>query len=900
MTRRRGRSRSRHTPLGRGLLGAAPAARCWRPTRRRRRRLLAYLRDARACSSRPETADGLDAPTSPARRLRARPSAGARAPAVRPGRARRAARGAADPAAGALPAGAAAVRRAAPRDGAGADGRRGARRPRAGDAGRRGRRALGAGAAAARRRAGRAAGRLAVARRHALDDARRGAAGRALAIRARRFRAVFVCGLQEGEFPRAGAPEPFLSDERRRELAIALGAAHCDRTRTRWRASATCSTRAVARHRARRARLSQLGRGGQPGAAVAVHRRRRRAVRAGLARAPRGAGCSPTSSGPARGARPSASASARWPAARRPRAGDEPRGPTRTLGTAGAGQVRHSRILSAGALESTATARSLAGRAPAAARPLEPDPEPIARGNLMHDVLERLLRELDGPMTAASLARAVDPRRLLAELGAAARPAGGGTPRSCAPPRCARSRPTCAATWSARRRRTAAGGRWASSCASASRRGPASLPALELGDGAERVLVRGMIDRVDIDWPGRAHRARLQERRARRQEWQVAHWAPTASCRWRSTCWSCASCWARSGRRLLPAAARRRPAGARACSSRGRRWACRRSCRRRPRRRGARRPSSTMPPSAPRAGRRAARRRARRRARRTARATAARTPRSAALSDQRWRAEVVDAESAIRARCAWTPEQLEAIDRRDGDLLLDAGAGSGKTSVLVERFVALGARGRDRRVRDPHHHVHREGGRRAARPDPACACGSSAREAARATEGAFISTIHGFCARLLRVARAGGRPRSPVRSYSTGSARSRSRPPPFDRGADELAARDPGAVELTAAYGRRGPARGDAFVVRAAALKRCSWPPGCRRVASPDDRGAAPAAGPRRRSGRRPSSAAVPSPGPRVIQALERVQRSRVAGRGRPVARGSDRLRSFPAATARR
>src|ERR1700748_2527621 len=36
---------------------------------------------------------------------------------------------------------------------------------------------------------------------------------------------------------------------------------------------------------------------------------------------------------------------------------------------------------------------------------------------------------------------------------------------------------------------------------------------------------------------------------------------------------------------------------------------------------------------------------------------------------------------------SWTAEQLAAIERREGDLLLDAGAGSGKTSVLVERFV---------------------------------------------------------------------------------------------------------------------------------------------------------------------------------------------------------------------
>ena len=35
----------------------------------------------------------------------------------------------------------------------------------------------------------------------------------------------------------------------------------------------------------------------------------------------------------------------------------------------------------------------------------------------------------------------------------------------------------------------------------------------------------------------------------------------------------------------------------------------------------------------------------------------------------------------------YTPEQTAAIERRAGDLLLDASAGSGKTSVLVERFV---------------------------------------------------------------------------------------------------------------------------------------------------------------------------------------------------------------------
>ena len=43
------------------------------------------------------------------------------------------------------------------------------------------------------------------------------------AIRARRFAAVFVCGLQEGEFPRAGRPEPFLPDDDRIDLAERTG-----------------------------------------------------------------------------------------------------------------------------------------------------------------------------------------------------------------------------------------------------------------------------------------------------------------------------------------------------------------------------------------------------------------------------------------------------------------------------------------------------------------------------------------------------------------------------------------------------------------------------------------------------------------------------------------------------
>ncbi len=44
-----------------------------------------------------------------------------------------------------------------------------------------------------------------------------------LAIRARRVRALFVCGLQEGAFPGALPPEPFLGDAERRALNAATG-----------------------------------------------------------------------------------------------------------------------------------------------------------------------------------------------------------------------------------------------------------------------------------------------------------------------------------------------------------------------------------------------------------------------------------------------------------------------------------------------------------------------------------------------------------------------------------------------------------------------------------------------------------------------------------------------------
>ena len=99
----------------------------------------------------------------------------------------------------------------------------------------------------------------------------------------------------------------------------------------------------------------------------------------------------------------------------------------------------------------------------------------------------------------------------------------------------------------------------------------------------------------------------------------------------------------------------------------------------------------------------------------------------------------------------FTPEQTEAITRSDGELLLDAGAGSGKTAVLVERFVRavledgvsvsqiLAITFTDKAAAELRERV-----RKALRK-------AGERQAANAVDGAWISTIDAFCARVLRL-----------------------------------------------------------------------------------------------------------------------------------------------------
>jgi ATP-dependent helicase/nuclease subunit A len=99
----------------------------------------------------------------------------------------------------------------------------------------------------------------------------------------------------------------------------------------------------------------------------------------------------------------------------------------------------------------------------------------------------------------------------------------------------------------------------------------------------------------------------------------------------------------------------------------------------------------------------------------------------------------------------WTPnpEQRAAIEAR-GEVFVSAGAGTGKTAVLVERFVrAVCEEGLDvesvlvitytRRAAGELRFRIRHALRERGRPD-----------LARRLDGAWISTIHGFCHRLLR------------------------------------------------------------------------------------------------------------------------------------------------------
>jgi ATP-dependent helicase/DNAse subunit B len=346
-----------------------------------------------------------------------------------------------------------------------------------------------------------------------------------ISVRARRFRVVFVCGLQEGEFPRAGRVEPFLSDERRRELAIASGLvlrAREDALAAERYLFYSAVSRATERVYLAYRSSDEEGNLALPSPFIAdvaellwptwPQRRRRRL----LSDVVWGPGEAPTGREHERG----------LAAALAPRTG-EPPAPARTLGADALAQVRHTRVVSAGALEryGDCPVRWLV-ESQLSPRRLAPDEEPLVRGSLIHELLERLLAELGEAVSEQSLPRALAIlEHELGQLGGRAWALGAGAPPVV---RAGALREIEAALRRYLEHEAATSEGWRP--VALERRfgfdeAEGSLPPLALGDGPEPVLVRGAIDRIDVDRAGRAL-VRDYKSGAPRADWPAARWNP--------------------------------------------------------------------------------------------------------------------------------------------------------------------------------------------------------------------------------------------------------------------------------------------------------------------------------------------------------------------------------------
>jgi RecB family exonuclease len=208
--------------------------------------------------------------------------------------------------------------------------------------------------------------------------------------------------------------------------------------------------------------------------------------------------------------------------------GGDPPEPPRRLSASALGHVRHTEVLSAGALETYASCpvKWLVERE-LRPRRFEPEPDPIARGSYMHDVLERLLGRLGRAVTPESLPRALE---LLDEVMDEIAP-------QIAPGRPERLRRASAETIAADLRRyleheAEAGCGWdpqALELRFGFDDGEASLPPLELGAGDDRIAVRGAIDRVDVEPGGRRAVVRDYKSGSARPEHQGGRWSSERS-----------------------------------------------------------------------------------------------------------------------------------------------------------------------------------------------------------------------------------------------------------------------------------------------------------------------------------------------------------------------------------
>ena len=157
-----------------------------------------------------------------------------------------------------------------------------------------------------------------------------------------------------------------------------------------------------------------------------------------------------------------------------------------------------------------------------------------------------------------------------------------------------------------------------------------------------------------------------------------------------------------------------------------------------------------------------------------------------------------------------TPEQAAAIDGRRSDVFLEAGAGTGKTRVLVSRYCdAIDVDGveadrvlaftfTERAAGEMRRRIRIELARRAALATDA---ERRARllAASRAGEGTPVTTIHGYCRRLLAThpVAAGLDPRFRVLDAEEAS---RLASEAYESALSELGATDPGVISIAANY----------------------------------------------------------------------------------------------------
>lgn len=344
-----------------------------------------------------------------------------------------------------------------------------------------------------------------------------------LAIRARRFRVVVVGGLQEEEFPRLPAPEPFLSDERRAELAACSGLrlrpreASLERERYLFYSAVSRATETVLlsyRSADEEGNLELPSPFVADVAELMVREWRERRRRRMLADVVWPAAQAPT-------ARERALATA---AAAAPTAGEAPE-PVRRLSAAALSHARHNEVLSAGALE-TYAACPVKWLVEGELRPrrLEPDPDALVRGSYMHDVLERVLQGLGRAVTPATLPEALE--LLEAATAEVSPPVAVGRPE---PVRRAESERIAADLRRYLHHEAATGCGWNAAGLElrfgfADDEQESSLPALELGEGDQQFAVRGVIDRVDVDTGGRRAVVRDYKSGSARPEHQGGRW----------------------------------------------------------------------------------------------------------------------------------------------------------------------------------------------------------------------------------------------------------------------------------------------------------------------------------------------------------------------------------------